>query len=270
MKLSQKIKSKIDSYFNRNSVEKVEKDLAKYGIKVCSRTVDDDRFDEFKKHIIVEFMYGSSVYGTMTNKSDEDIVAIVDDAVDLSDATNGTWEYHDDTDLGKPIKDYQFMTESSLIQRIKDHNILALEMLFLPEDKVLIGSIDKYRSYFHLDKWKLRQSFSAVSSNAYAKAHKKMTVEKDYDLYRGQKSLFHSIRVLIFGIQIAKECRITDYSAANSYWKMIYEMKNSPWELYKQTFKPIINSIRSEFVALCPKPDDYIQSELQKRLNNKI
>lgn len=35
-------------------------------------------------------------------------------------------------------------------------------------------------------------------------------------------------------------------------------------EMYKQTFKPIINQIRSELVVLCPKPEEYINSRLNK------
>lgn len=81
-----------------------------------------------------------------------------------------------------------------------------------------------------------------------------MIVEKDYDLYRGQKSLFHCIRVMLFGIQIAKYGKITDYTEANKYWGMIQTLGECGWDKYKEVFKPIINSIHSEFVALCPKP----------------
>ena len=140
---------------------------------------------------------------------------------------------------------------------VTEHHIVALEMFWLPSDLIIKGDVKRYEPYFKLDKWKLRQVVSSIASNAFAKAHKKMTVEKDYDLYRGQKSLFHSIRVMVFGIQIAKFGKIVDYQEANQYWTMIYAMKDSPWEVYKETFKPIINQIRSELVVLCPKPEEF-------------
>jgi hypothetical protein len=161
----------------------------------------------------------------------------------------------------KDTNDYQFINESTFINMVMEHHIVALEMFWLPPDLIIKGDVKRYEPYFKLDKWKLRQVVSSIASNAFAKAHKKMTVEKDYDLYRGQKSLFHSIRVMVFGIQIAKFGKIVDYQEANQYWTMIYAMKDSPWEVYKQTFKPIINQIRSELVILCPKPEEFYKNQ---------
>lgn len=253
MKLTTELKAKIDEYFNNISPEELYDKLTEYGMEDIDD--NDERFGNLLKHVITMFYYGSSVYGTLTDKSDTDIVAIVDDEIDLSEFTNGIWEYHLDN------IDYQFINESTFIEMVKNHHIVALEMLSLPQNRVLKGDVKKYEQYFTLDKWKLRQVISGISSNAFAKAHKKMTVEKDYDLYRGQKSLFHSIRVMLFGIQIAKYGRIEDYTEANKYWIMIYAMKDSPWQIYKETFKPIINTIRSELVVLCPKPEEFYKNQ---------
>jgi len=251
MKLTTELKAKIDEYFNNISPEELYDKLTEYGMEDIDD--NDERFGNLLKHVITMFYYGSSVYGTLTDKSDTDIVAIVDDEIDLSEFTNGIWEYHLDN------IDYQFINESTFIEMVKNHHIVALEMFWLPQDKIIKGDVKKYEQYFKLDKWKLRQVISGIASNAFAKAHKKMTVEKDYDLYRGQKSLFHSIRVMLFGIQIAKYGKIEDYQEANKYWKMIYTMQDSPWQVYKETFKPIINTIRSELVVLCPKPEEFFK-----------
>lgn len=253
MKLTTELKAKIDEYFNNISPEELYDKLTEYGMEGIDD--NDERFGNLLKHVITMFYYGSSVYGTLTDKSDTDIVAIVDDEIDLSEFTNGIWEYHLDN------IDYQFINESTFIEMVKNHHIVALEMFWLPQDKIIKGDVKKYEQYFKLDKWKLRQVISGIASNAFAKAHKKMTVEKDYDLYRGQKSLFHSIRIMLFGIQIAKYGKIEDYQEANKYWKMIYAMKDSPWQIYKETFKPIINTIRSELVVLCPKPEEFYKNQ---------
>ena len=253
MKLTTELKAKIDEYFNNISPEELYDKLTEYGMEDIDD--NDERFGNLLKDVITMFYYGSSVYGTLTDKSDTDIVAIVDDEIDLSEFTNGIWEYHLDN------IDYQFINESTFIEMVKNHHIVALEMFWLPQDKIIKGDVKKYEQYFKLDKWKLRQVISGIASNAFAKAHKKMTVEKDYDLYRGQKSLFHSIRIMLFGIQIAKYGKIEDYQEANKYWKMIYTMQDSPWQIYKETFKPIINTIRSELVVLCPKPEEFYKNQ---------
>lgn len=253
MELTKELKNQIDSYFLNVSAEELYKTLTeKYNLK--DLTENDERFAKLMQNVVTMFYYGSTVYGTLTDSSDTDIVVIVNDDINLSEFTNGIWEYHLDN------IDYQFINKSRFIEMVKAHHIIALEMFSLPESCILKGSVKEYKRYFTLDKWKLRQVISGIASNAYAKAHKKMTVEKDYDLYRGQKSLFHSVRVMIFGIQIAKYGEIVDYTEANKYWNMIKSMGECGWDKYKELFKPIINSIRSELVVLCPKPEEYIAS----------
>ena len=93
---------------------------------------DKERFDFLMQHVLLMFNYGSSVYGTLTEQSDRDIVCIVDDSCDLSDAFNRIWEYHD-TDN----KDYQFLNERDWIEKIKNHHILWLECYSLPKEHIL-------------------------------------------------------------------------------------------------------------------------------------
>lgn len=227
---------------------------------------DKERFELLMQHIILEFEYGSVVYGTLTEHSDKDIVCIVDDEIDLSDSYNGIWEYNDGQ---TPETDYQFINENRWIEMVREHHIVWIEARDLPKDKVLVGDITAYEKYFELDKWKLRQVISAIANNAWAKAHKKMTVEKDYDLYRGQKSLFHALRVMIFGRQLGETGHITDYSAANHYWDDIYQMGECGWDVYKEKYKPIANTLRSAMVEVLPKPDGYKMENQNKNKKAK-
>lgn len=209
---------------------------------------------ELDEHTICSFGYGSVIYGTVTSMSDVDVVVIVDDSLDFSEYVNSIYEIKENNN-GIEF-DTQYINESHFIEMVKNHNILALESLWLPENTMELSKY-KYHKYFTLDKWKLRQSISAVASNAWAKCHKKLTVEKDYDFYRGLKSLFHSLRVIIFGIQIAKYGKIVDYSEANYIWRDLWENDICPshkWEDYKSKYQPVMNALRSEFVKLCPKP----------------
>lgn len=225
-----------------------------------------ERFDSLMQHVILAFEYGSTVYGTLTEKSDKDVVCIVDDTVDLSDAYNGIWEYHDNTVT--PETDYQFINESRWIEMVRNHHIVWIEARDLKPEQIIKGNPSDYEKYFTLDLWTLRQVISAIANNAWAKAHKKMTVEKDYDLYRGQKSLFHALRVMIFGTQIGKSSHITDYAAANHYWDDIYAMGECGWDAYKDKYKPILNQVRSTMVEVLPKPEGYKMENQNKNKKN--
>lgn len=207
------------------------------------------RFEYLMKHTILSFYHGSVVYNTTTPYSDIDIVCIVNnDYDDFINDYNHIFQYKEGN------KEYQFFNEEKWLRMIQEHHIIALEGLSLPDNFIIKGDIVKYRKFFSLDKWKLRQTISAIAENAYAKCHKKLTVEKDFDLYRAKKSIFHSLRVLNFGKQIAEHGRIVDYQSINYLWKIIFEMETDKWEDYKTKFKPLLNNMRSEFVKLCPKP----------------
>lgn len=214
--------------------------------------------DGLKEHIICSFPYGSMTYGIKpTEHSDIDIVAIVDDSIDFSMYCNEIYEEKTKTNInGRDIEiDAQYIRESKFIEMVKNHHIIALESLWLPKE-MINGTYD-YAKYFELDKWKLRQTISSIVSNAWAKFHKKLTVEKDYDFYRGLKSLFHCLRLLVFGIQIATYGKITDYSEANHYWEDMWDKNIVPshkWEDYKAMYQPELNRLKSEFIKLCPKP----------------
>lgn len=58
------------------------------------------------------------------------------------------------------------------------------------------------------------------------------------------------MRVIDFGKQIAEFGGIVDYKSVNYLWDVIYKMETDKWKDYKTRFKPLLNSIRSEFVKL--------------------
>lgn len=192
---------------------------------------------------IVSYRYGSIVYGTDNENSDEDMISIISD--DFEDMTENESQ-------GK-VGDYDitFYKESYFIKKIKNHSIDALECIFLPSD-MIIGD-NKYLQYFQLDLPTLRSSISAICNNSYAKAKKKLTVKKDYDFYKAMKSLFHSIRIFEFGKQIAIFGKITNYQACNHIWYMINKETSTDWEYYHKKYKPIWNEYHSAFVKVARK-----------------
>lgn len=190
--------------------------------------------NKIDERIIKMYRYGSRVYGTATDKSDYDFIAIVESDKDLYYSVN------------KPNTNFTVYSESMFIKRIQEHHISALECIFQKKD-------DPYLKYFKLNKEKLRRSLSATASNSFVKCKKKL---KQGDYYIGKKSLFHSLRILGYGIQIALTGRIVDYSAYNSYHDIIMGMTTNEWEDYNKFFKKEFNRKKSEFRRVAPLEDE--------------
>lgn len=213
--------------------------------------IDDMRFDST---LTVE--RGSALFETTTMYSDRDILHIVPDKYKsfLFENEKGILEYKY---MDGVVIDEQFVCESDFQKLIDEYDVSAIETICTPTEHIL-GFDEKcnLRVSLPLDKWKIRQSFSSTASNSWAKAHKKMTVEKDLDMYRGAKSLFHSLRILMFANQICEHGKIVDFKEANHYWRDIYNgfLDKKDWEYFKEKYKPIYNELRSRLAILAPKP----------------
>jgi hypothetical protein len=188
------------------------------------------------------YPYGSRVYGVADEQSDTDMILVSEFSHEQE--TQYNW-------FGTDIT----VWSAAEFQRLLDiHEPSALECYFLP-DEMAIRSMG---FMFRLDLEKLRRAFSEKSSNSWVKAKKKIEVHGEWRI--GLKSLFHSMRLLEFGIQIAKEGRITDYGAANNYWRDIRRQQLgladfnnfTSWQDYKEYWQPKYNKLRSDFRVAAP------------------
>lgn len=83
--------------------------------------------------------------------------------------------------------------------------------------------------------------FSRTASNSFVKCKKKLA---QGDTYIGLKSMFHSIRILDFGIQLATTNSIK-FDSCNEIYYNLMELHN--WQDVKQYAKPIYNQKHTEF-----------------------
>lgn len=189
-------------------------------------------------NIVAEVNYGSIVYGTNDEHSDTDIICIVNHIQTLTD----------------PVKlnniDFKVINNKDFQILLDEHDISAIECYFLSQEHILRGSVQDNFT-FTVNLGKLRNAFSQKSSNSWVKCKKKLTVEEGEERI-GMKSLFHSLRIMDFGIQLATTGRIENFSSANHYLKEIYEIGPN-WELLNQKFKPIYNKLHSEFKKVAIK-----------------
>lgn len=185
-------------------------------------------------HILAMYEYGSSVYGNKTNLSDNDYIVITKDKnLVLPNIKN---------------VDFNVYTEEEFIKLINDHEITALECLFLSNEKKLKETI---KWDFTLDVQKLRTSISAKSSNSWVKAKKKFIIEKDFNPYIGKKSAWHALRMLDFGIQIAQNGKIINYSSLNYLYNEIISVDS--WESLDKNFREEYKKLSTQFKLSAPK-----------------
>jgi len=179
------------------------------------------------------YQYGSRVYKCFTDKSDYDYVVVVTD------------DYKDFVD-NIELEDYHFnFYKLSLWQDMISRNAIeTLECLFADKKFIIKESV---KFDLTINQVELRKSISKVCSNSYDKCRKKLIIEKDFAPYIAKKSLWHTIRILLFGIQCAKFRKIVDYTEANKFYKDIVLNESNDWEYYKANWHVFCNNLRTEF-----------------------
>lgn len=169
------------------------------------------------------YLFGSRVYGNCDDNSDWDVIMVANNSVESTEIRKGLFNIH-------------VYTPNKFQADLDWHRINNLECIFAPDWAKL-----KETKWFEfkLNLPKLRHSISHTSSNSWVKCKKKLEVEHDYKT--GIKSLFHSIRVVMFGTQIATSGRITDFSCANNIWKKICSKYDWTWEELDSEFREVHN-----------------------------
>lgn len=176
------------------------------------------------------YLYGSHVYQTNGPKSDYDFI-IVGKVATSSEKT----EYGD----------LHFYSTEDFTQLLKNQEISALECFFLPQK----FKVERFTLDYQLNLETLRSSCSQKSSNSWVKAKKKLLVENEP--YLAQKSLFHSLRILKFAIELAETGKLSQFDS-RLLWAEI-NLLPMEWDLWVETFKPEYNSLKSKFKKTAPK-----------------
>lgn len=201
------------------------------------------------------FSYGSAVY---QNKTPEDLDFIV-----------VTDKEHEQVEINIDGIDFQFTfyTLDVFKEKLDMHNIAVIECYFLKDTNapslcyVYDKTVQDIFDNFELDILKLRSSISQISSNSYVKAKKKVVLEKDFDLQVGLKSLWHSFRMVQFGIDICTIKSINFNGFNDLYDEIIedfksfndYQEPSDFWKSIHKKYKPKHNEIMSMFRKVAPK-----------------
>lgn len=200
---------------------------------------------------------GSRVYGSYTDDSDYDYILICHEFFHSKDINVHVYT----------IEQYK--------QALNNHEIQALECYFI-DDNLIVKYLDNtFDGLFNLDKSKLRISISTISSNSWVKGKKKLIIAGDYDPYLAIKSIFHSLRILDFGIQIGSTGSIINYGSMNWLLEDLKKMslqyqRDELWNAIDTKYRSLYNEKSSQFKQLCPKAlnENDMKKELRIILKN--
>ena len=173
------------------------------------------------------YVFGSRVYGTNSHGSDWDFIMVANTSISNQEIRSGDFNIH-------------IITPDQFQEDLLNHKIQMLECYFAPTWAKIL---EDREWEFKLDMGRLRHSISHVSSNSWVKCKKKLA-QGDY--YIGLKSIFHSIRIPMFGTQIAKFGKIVDFSCANKIWEDMNK-ENWTWTQLDNRYRELQHSVLSEF-----------------------
>ena len=164
-------------------------------------------------------LYGSQVYGTNVGNSDIDRLVI-------SNEKSGEVIHRDIN-----THNFQCITLTEFQCRLEDHDPVVLEAYIRDNE-------------YPINLGKLRTSFSKVSSNSWSKARKKIT-QGDFEL--GIKSAFHAIRLLDFGIQLALNSDIDNWSKYNYVLEDLRSYEEPTWDIVHSKYDTLYKELRGKF-----------------------
>lgn len=199
------------------------------------------------------YPWGSRLYGCHKLDSDIDLVVVCDDEGAIArlsgphDAPGDASARLEADHWHLAAIDLRLHTRGRFLEMAAANDIVALECLSIPKERV---PLDLLGLEIRIDPPRLRASISERTSHSFVKAKKKLAVEGD--LAAGRKSLFHALRIASFGLQAAREGRISDFGEANALWA---EIGSAPadWGVLRGLFEPRLKAILHEFRLAAPK-----------------
>ena len=164
------------------------------------------------------YPYGSKVYGTNREDSDDDYIIVFKTSL----LRSGSFKDNAVSNHSKSIQGTPY-SKGGFIDAINNYMMPALEAISLDDDQII-----KKKFNFKINKFYEKELIKKVitqSSNSWHIADKRWVIEKDSEEISlvVKKGIWHAIRILIFGIQMKKYQKIMVFDEANHLFKEIVD-----------------------------------------------
>jgi hypothetical protein len=168
------------------------------------------------------YPYGSRVYGTYNDESDEDFIIVYKSAF----LPNGAFRNNAISSKDRKVQAVCY-SRSGFQDAINNYEIGALECLSVPDDKVIMKKWP-----FKIQKWDVKEMGKKIISKASASWHLANLQFKDDEIEMAKKGVYHALRILDFGDQLKEHGKIVSFHEAQVLRKQIMEeepFKISEW-----------------------------------------
>lgn len=223
-------------------------DNMKYTVEEIAKSVNLD-----PKDILNVYSYGSRVYGTDDEFSDDDFV-VVHKGSSIKNPYNDRLSFKQNA-MSSEDGQIQVIrySRAGFLAAIDDYEIGALECLFIPEDKVVQQKLGfKIRNFekssVDYEVKRMTKKIITKASNSWFLANRDLENER---FEKAEKGYFHAIRILMFGLQLKEYKKIVDFKEANYIWEEMLELEEP------LTFK----QVRDQYLP--------IRDELMKKLKEQ-
>lgn len=169
------------------------------------------------------YPYGSKVYGTAREDSDDDFVIVYKSAF----LPSGAFKDNAISSEDRKIQGTCY-SRTGFINAINTYQITVLECLYLPDELVVQKKMN-FKMY-KFDKKEFVQKIIKQASDAWYRGTQSY---KKKNIKFAKKNAFHALRILMFAMQIKKRGKIDNYARAN-------DIKNEIYSIEDEKYKPRI------------------------------
>jgi hypothetical protein len=157
------------------------------------------------------YPYGSKIYGTSTPLSDEDFIIVFKNSL----LDSGAFKDNAISNSDRTIQGTCY-SRGGFIDAINNYSMPTLEAISLSSDKIIQSKFN-----FKLTKFDNKELVKKVITQSSASWHladlkwkDEHKLEEPISVYT-RKGIWHSLRILMFGIQFKEHQKIVDFTEAN-------------------------------------------------------
>lgn len=173
------------------------------------------------EEILNIYPYGSHVYGTNNEESDNDYIIVTKSGL----LPNGAFKQNAISNDDRTIQGVLY-SRSGFIDAINNYDIAALECLFLPENKVL-----QKKWNFKIQKWDEKEFIKKIIIKMSSSWFSADNNSKDGYKEIAKKGVFHSIRILMFANQLKENQEIYDFEVCNKFREELRAIKDEDFDV---------------------------------------
>jgi predicted nucleotidyltransferase len=181
------------------------------------------------------YPYGSKIYGTNNEDSDDDFVIVYRSSL----LPSGAFKDNAISSQDRSVQGSCY-SRSGFIDAINNYQISALECIFLPDDKIIQKKMN-----FVMNKFDVRELSKKIISTASSSWHFANLAYQDDHIDSSKKNIYHSLRILDFGIQIKENRKIVDYGSASLYKELVDHAENYKPKNFHDLFIELSEKLKS-------------------------